>query len=76
MAALLWTSHARNDAVRAELVATDLYAHIRLIGRRPHLWIAVGIVAFETLFDCFSIASFPIETHFHPRTTAGGNFFK
>ena len=49
---------------------------IGLIGRRPHLRIAVGIVAFEAAFDFVAAAGLAIEAYFQPLPAAGGDFFQ
>ncbi len=45
---LLGTPNLGHNTIRTKLVTADLNADVGLVGRRPHLRIAQGIVAFET----------------------------
>ena len=75
MPALLRSAHLRHDAIGAKFIAADLNAHKRLIRRRAHGGIAVGIVAFEAAFNFLAAAGFAIEAHFQPRLRLAGNSF-
>src|SRR5262249_42472223 len=52
--ALFRPARARHHAVRAELVAADLNAYVRLKRRRAHAWITRRVIADETRFDFVS----------------------
>src|SRR5262245_14178229 len=74
MPALLRSANARHDAIRAEFIAAELDPDERLIRRRPHRGIAVGIVAFEATLDFVAAGGLAIEADLHARPAAGGDF--
>ena len=76
-AALLGAADAGDDAVRAELVAADHDADVRLVRRGSHRGVAERVEAFVAAFDLVAVAVFAAEADFHPlraRRAFGANF--
>ena len=70
-ASLLGAADVRHNTEGTELVAAGLRPNERLEGRRPHLRIAVGVVALEALGDRLAAAAGAVEAHLQPGATAG-----
>src|SRR5947208_13005875 len=62
MPALLRPAHAGDDAIRAELVAANHDADVRLKRRRSHRWIAQRVVALEAALDLVARRFLAVET--------------